>query len=369
MAAAVCDKIWRGLHKLRDTPPLNEHGLYEDENAYEAARNVSMTMEPMAHLPRSEFLDTVTLLVEGTRMDELVGLFKDSQDHPALQHATLLALHAVAELKDRGKEMLSREDVVLELLAVMASPSRRRISPMTRDLYTINSAAGAVTTITGLFFSNDHMEPAHLKIWVQLGAIPALVSALNAHEEFDPSVAVSAEIPSCFSMITTALLGSAAAAVPEATKKSLAEAWLTLFVDRRLWIANDAAECLGVMFNRSNWMMGVVNELSADLRKKAVSAARQCEREGGAWVSGSSDELARALSRNDAKLEEKLFGRECAGPGCALVQRSSKDDTVESATRFKRCSRCRANVYCSRKCQAAHWKAGHKKACVVIGTS
>lgn len=30
---------------------------------------------------------------------------------------------------------------------------------------------------------------------------------------------------------------------------------------------------------------------------------------------------------------------------------------------YKMCSRCGATAYCSRECQAAHWKAGHKKEC------
>ena len=29
----------------------------------------------------------------------------------------------------------------------------------------------------------------------------------------------------------------------------------------------------------------------------------------------------------------------------------------------KRCGRCRAVVYCSRDCQAAHWKSAHKLTC------
>ena len=28
-----------------------------------------------------------------------------------------------------------------------------------------------------------------------------------------------------------------------------------------------------------------------------------------------------------------------------------------------RCGRCQSIVYCSRACQASHWKSGHKKMC------
>jgi hypothetical protein len=31
--------------------------------------------------------------------------------------------------------------------------------------------------------------------------------------------------------------------------------------------------------------------------------------------------------------------------------------------KLKQCSWCKAVAYCSRDCQVAHWKAGHKEAC------
>lgn len=31
--------------------------------------------------------------------------------------------------------------------------------------------------------------------------------------------------------------------------------------------------------------------------------------------------------------------------------------------RLKRCSRCKAKLYCSKECQIAHWKSGHKFQC------
>ena len=33
----------------------------------------------------------------------------------------------------------------------------------------------------------------------------------------------------------------------------------------------------------------------------------------------------------------------------------------------KRCSQCGVKWYCSRECQVAHWKAGHKKMCLTTG--
>ncbi|KAF6256113.1 hypothetical protein COO60DRAFT_1531023 [Scenedesmus sp. NREL 46B-D3] len=35
----------------------------------------------------------------------------------------------------------------------------------------------------------------------------------------------------------------------------------------------------------------------------------------------------------------------------------------------QRCSGCRAARYCSRDCQAAHWRAGHRGVCKRIRTA
>jgi hypothetical protein len=42
--------------------------------------------------------------------------------------------------------------------------------------------------------------------------------------------------------------------------------------------------------------------------------------------------------------------RACAGCG-------------DCASELKACSRCKAVYYCSKECQSAHWKSGHKAAC------
>lgn len=47
----------------------------------------------------------------------------------------------------------------------------------------------------------------------------------------------------------------------------------------------------------------------------------------------------------------------CAGPTC------SRRGSVRT---FERCSRCRGVLYCSRACQQAHWRAGHRAVCVPI---
>lgn len=55
----------------------------------------------------------------------------------------------------------------------------------------------------------------------------------------------------------------------------------------------------------------------------------------------------RASSHSDQR-------RCCAAPTCTKVERS--------AEKFQKCGRCKKAAYCSKACQAAHWKA-HKKDC------
>jgi len=50
-------------------------------------------------------------------------------------------------------------------------------------------------------------------------------------------------------------------------------------------------------------------------------------------------------------------GIQCSGPGCERV------DDAGGAAAFNVCGRCRCVRYCSRDCQAAHWKSGHKQHC------
>lgn len=165
-AEATCEKIWQELRKLRyDVPPLKgnpdqgQDSFYEDFAAFAACNEVRATIGRCSELPRDEFLGVFTRLIAGPRLEGLFDLFKASRNppHPALQYACLLALHGVAELGDRREDMLTRPDVVGELCAVMASPRQRMVTPKSAGAAgseVVNAAAGAVTTITGLFTSN-----------------------------------------------------------------------------------------------------------------------------------------------------------------------------------------------------------------------
>lgn len=160
------EQIWLELRKLRDIPPPASSGnqdgdpaFYKDYAAFAACNEVRATIGRCSELPRDDFLGVFTRLVAGPSLEELFDLFKASRSshHPALQYACLLALHGVAELGDRRKDLLTRPDVIRELCAVMASPRQRAVTPRAAGAEgreVVNAAAGAVTTITGLFTSN-----------------------------------------------------------------------------------------------------------------------------------------------------------------------------------------------------------------------
>ncbi len=48
----------------------------------------------------------------------------------------------------------------------------------------------------------------------------------------------------------------------------------------------------------------------------------------------------------------------CANPRC--------DELEVKVKVFAKCSRCKKVAYCSRGCQADHWKLSHKKRCVPL---
>lgn len=393
MALSTCDKTWLELHKLRGIPPLTggQDIHYKDYAAFLACNEVRCTLVRCSELPRKEFISVFTNLVAGPRMEELFDIFKASRGHPALQFACLISLHGVAELPDRRKALLTRPDFVRELLFVMSSPRRRLITPASADAAAsevVNTAAGAITTITGLFSSNGTLEPDYASLWVRLGAIPALSACLDSQAQFDRASPVSTDLPLCFFLISTSLLAGAASSVSDDDKVMLGTAWLRLLVDARRWIAHEAGGIFTDFFVRPNWLGGIVLRIPQGVRALAVEAAWECEREGGSWKRGAADKLACALRCVNVSIRDAdgVERNQCAGPGCLRVNGGSGGGRSDGGgdggggkelegggdvvggggsgcgKRFKRCSRCHA-LYCSRECQVAHWKSGHRKAC------
>lgn len=244
---------------------------------------------------------------------------------------------------------------------------------------------------------NSTLEPTYAKLWVELGAVSALASCLESHAAFNRADPVSTDLPLCFFLIATSLLAGAADSVPDEDRIKLGAAWLKVFVEATRWVAHEAADLLADFYTRPKWLRGVVTRIPEGLRARAVEAARACVREGNGggsggtpWKRGKADRLALALLCGNAYCRDDkgaLVGRKCAGPGCARVQKcgdgvgvggaggggSASGDAAGDAggeeagcAPFKRCSQCHAVGYCSRECQGAHWKKGHRKACAAL---
>ena len=61
----------------------------------------------------------------------------------------------------------------------------------------------------------------------------------------------------------------------------------------------------------------------------------------------------------DASGAKRMFRKKdvlCGWSGCAKLE-------IDAETKFSRCAGCNVERYCSKACQVAHWKAGHKKVC------
>ncbi|PNH03601.1 hypothetical protein TSOC_010327 [Tetrabaena socialis] len=75
----------------------------------------------------------------------------------------------------------------------------------------------------------------------------------------------------------------------------------------------------------------------------------------------------------DARVVERLLStlvpvaeargvlRTCSHPGCVSL---AGDSEAEAEAGLLECGRCGASRYCCADCQAAHWRAGHREACV-----
>jgi len=61
--------------------------------------------------------------------------------------------------------------------------------------------------------------------------------------------------------------------------------------------------------------------------------------------------------------QAKVILREQFSEGAPVSSTSSCARCGVAGPVLKACARCKAVVYCSRECQAAHWKAGHKGSC------
>ena len=96
---------------------------------------------------------------------------------------------------------------------------------------------------------------------------------------------------------------------------------------------------------------------SPSRERDVVLAAATAQPSAGGGTTGAGG----SCSGDGAGRREGLpeFGcRVCAYPGCSNFGEASEADL-----RLQRCGACQRAMYCSRTCQAAHWKAGHKGEC------
>ena len=90
----------------------------------------------------------------------------------------------------------------------------------------------------------------------------------------------------------------------------------------------------------------------------SVSAHYAGSAGGGSCGGGSGSGTGAGLLRDEGTLSSGFGLRTCTHPSC-----TNFTEACEADLRLERCSACLRVAYCGRKCQAAHWKAGHKGEC------
>ncbi|PNH00611.1 hypothetical protein TSOC_013557, partial [Tetrabaena socialis] len=93
------------------------------------------------------------------------------------------------------------------------------------------------------------------------------------------------------------------------------------------------------------------------------AAWRRVEESAAACCDEGVQQLASALV---PVAEARGVLRTCSHPGCVSLAGDSEAE-AEAEAGLLVCGRCGAARYCCAGCQAAHWRAGHKKACVPRG--
>jgi len=76
-------------------------------------------------------------------------------------------------------------------------------------------------------------------------------------------------------------------------------------------------------------------------------------------VDDSSENVVSSSSSSSTSISTSSSGEGYMGP-CAVCNK------IENT---KQCAKCKCVAYCSRACQVAHWKAGHKQACPTLGAA
>lgn len=97
------------------------------------------------------------------------------------------------------------------------------------------------------------------------------------------------------------------------------------------------------------------DSLRAWLRSVQTAAVARCD-VCGLDNSADASEMTAAVDKMEER-HERAKHDTCANPACKFAKAQSLPP------RLMKCARCQRAKYCSRECQAQHWRTGHKQAC------
>ncbi|PNH09333.1 hypothetical protein TSOC_004057 [Tetrabaena socialis] len=122
--------------------------------------------------------------------------------------------------------------------------------------------------------------------------------------------------------------------------------------------------------------------MEVDLRARRRGGAAEASaltRQAVLWAAGGGEdgaELVRALGGAEPEVvavaralvsspaEARALLRTCANPACDNLAGDS-----EAGLPLRACGRCGGAWYCRQECLAAHWRSGHREACVGLGAA
>ena len=232
------------------------------------------------------------------------------------------------------------------------------------------------------------------KIWVEVGGLSAITSAVESHSVFVgggdddvlPAMLFGLSMPLLLYMkedekhelATTTDAG--AEKTSRAAREHLVEVFLRLLVERREWVARSLR--IAANTSRSDVVPVTINNILVNslaheellgpyvgttpvrLRAQAVKASRTLETEGR-FAPGFAEKFARLLGLGGQQVRKP---RVATGPvgtikGDKCSRLSCGKREANAGKKFKVCSRCQSAFYCSENCQGAHWKEGHREMC------
>ena len=105
--------------------------------------------------------------------------------------------------------------------------------------------------------------------------------------------------------------------------------------------------------------------LRAHLRGQGLP---ESDKEAVKWIQKAADQGSAEAQQILEALKPIIHSKEAASVSSSELKSSSSTPTGCAkcgiiTPNLRACSRCKVVSYCSKECQAAHWKLGHKAAC------